>query len=179
MAPHFMRIIKNLAGLSQGKIYWLINITGGLVLLAVALLFQHAFDKPPCVLCIQVRLWIALFVLVCFAGMFLRYQRYIHSVAHLSVAAIALALLERAYQLLGTERGFLFSDCGFDLGMPSWFALDDWLPWLFRVETSCGYTPELFFGITMAEMLMVLSILLLISSFSMLLASLISIKAST
>ncbi|MDH5485720.1 MAG: disulfide bond formation protein B, partial [Gammaproteobacteria bacterium] len=59
---------------------------------------------------------------------------------------------------------FIFGDCGFDTGLPAWFAVDQWLPWMFRVETSCGYTPELMFGITMAEALLVFSGVLLLLS---------------
>ncbi|MDH3971388.1 MAG: disulfide bond formation protein B, partial [Gammaproteobacteria bacterium] len=43
---------------------------------------------------------------------------------------------------------------------PSWFALDQWFPAMFKVWEACGYTPELLFGVTMAEALLVLSIML-------------------
>jgi len=76
--------------------------------------------------------------------------------------------------LLGTERGFVFADCGFSAGMPAWFAIEEWLPWIYAVETSCGYTPEIIFGVTMAEALMLMSVLLLIVSFCVFMASLIS-----
>ena len=96
--------------------------------------------------------------------------------ANISTVLVALSMSERAYQLLGTERGFVFSDCGFDLGLPAWLALDEWLPWLFRVQTTCGYTPEIVFGFTIAESLMVLSILLLAFSACMTLLSLLALK---
>ena len=101
-----------------------------------------------------------------------------NAVVNLFTVLIAVALTERAYLLLGTERGFIFSDCGFSLGLPAWFPVDEWLPWLYRVETLCGYTPELFFGITMAEMLIVMFGLLLLVSFAVFLASIMSLKKS-
>ena len=73
-------------------------------------------------------------------------------------------LLERSWQVLAVERGWTFGDCDMDLGMPSWFALDKWLPSVFEVQTSCGYTPLILFQISMAEALLVFSAALLITS---------------
>ena len=94
-----------------------------------------------------------------------------NSAVHLLIVLIAVGLVDRSYQLLGTERGFVFGDCGFDLGLPVWFAIDQWLPSVFYVQTACGYTPELIFGITMAEALMVFSVVLLLVSICFSLAS--------
>ena len=94
-------------------------------------------------------------------------NRWAGRIAHVLTAVIAASLLERSYQLLGTERGFVFRDCGFDLGLPAWLALDSWFPALFRVEATCGYTPELVFGITMAEALIVFSVAFLLLSLTL------------
>ena len=166
-----MNFINQLKNLALSKSYWLFYIFAGLALLAAALYFQYVLDQRPCVVCIQVRMWIALFIIVCFAGLLLRNNKVLNAITHMCIILIAAALIERSYLLLGTERGYIFSDCGFDPGLPTWLALESWFPWLFRVETSCGYTPEIIFGITMAESLMALSILLLISSLSVFLAS--------
>jgi len=94
-------------------------------------------------------------------------NRWINHIAHILTVVIAVGLLDRSYQLLGTERGFVFGDCGFDLGLPSWLPLDTWFPELFRVHSSCGYTPELIFGITMAEALIVFSVTFLLVSLTL------------
>ena len=173
----FTNILKQLINISQSQWYWLFYIVGGLSLMAAALYFQHALEVLPCLMCIQVRLWISLLIIVSIAGLLLRGSRVMSSIAHLSVVFIAVGLIERCYQLLGTERGFVFSDCGFDLGLPAWFAIEEWLPWLYRVETACGYTPEILFGITMAEALMVMSVGLLLLSFCVFLAYLLYLKS--
>ena len=134
------------------------------MLLLVALFYQYIMEELPCVLCIQIRLIISLFVLVGFLGLFSRHVKSLNIVAHISIMLTAIVFVERSYQLLGTERGFVFGDCGFSLGFPSWFNIEDWLPWLYRVETSCGYTPQLLFGITMADALMLLSTTILLVS---------------
>jgi len=172
----FQTLAHQFKNVSHSQRYWFLYIFTGLTLLAVALFYQYVFDEQPCVVCIQVRLWISLFVLVSFAGLLSRYNKMVNTAAHISIVLIAIGLTERSYLLLGTERGFIFSDCGFDLGLPSWLAIDEWLPWAYRIETSCGYTPEIIFGITMAETLIVLSVCLLLISSCVSLASFIKIK---
>jgi protein dithiol:quinone oxidoreductase len=171
-----MKFLRTLHSLSQNKNYWLLYIIGSLALLCIALYFQYVNHEQPCVMCIQVRLWISLLVLIAGFGFLTRNNRALNLLSNLSVVLVAAALTERSYMLLGTERGFVFSDCGFDPGLPAWLPLDTWLPWLYRVETTCGYTPELIFGITMAETLMVMSIILLLLSLGVFLANMVNFK---
>ena len=90
----------------------------------------------------------------------------------------AVGLLERSYQLLSIERGWAFGSCDFDLGLPQWLAVEEWFPSIFKVWESCGYTPELLFGITMAEALLILSSILLVLSTSMIAATFMTKKTT-
>ncbi|MCW8851476.1 MAG: disulfide bond formation protein B [Gammaproteobacteria bacterium] len=171
-----MTLLKRLKDIQQGHVYWLVYIAGSLLLMAAAMYFQYIREEPPCLMCIQVRLLLSLLIFIAVIGLLTRRHPMMNVLANISTVLVALSMSERAYQLLGTERGFVFSDCGFDLGLPVWLALDEWLPWLFRVQTTCGYTPEIVFGITIAESLMVLSILLLAFSACMTLLSLLALK---
>ena len=157
-------IYSRLQTLSQNSGYWLSYIVAGTAMLAAALYFQHVLEELPCVMCIQMRLLILLLILFALAGLLSRNYKTANVLANLSVVVVASGMLERSYMLLGTERGFVIADCGFSLGLPAWFAIEDWLPWLARIETSCGYTPVLAFGITMAEALTAVSITLLLFS---------------
>jgi protein dithiol:quinone oxidoreductase len=56
--------------------------------------------------------------------------------------------------------------------LPSWLALDQWFPLVFGVKESCGYTPQMMFGVSMAEALIVVFPLLFLISLLMLVASL-------
>jgi disulfide bond formation protein DsbB len=159
-----MTLIKQLKNITHSRWYWLVYIVGGISLIAIALYFQYARDELPCVMCIQIRLWFSLLIIVSFIGLLARRIMAINALVQASIVFIAVGLVERSYKLLGTERGFWDGHCGFDIGLPAWFAIDKWLPWLFRVETTCSYTPEILFGITMAETLMVMSVALLIVS---------------
>ncbi|VAW53920.1 hypothetical protein MNBD_GAMMA06-1549 [hydrothermal vent metagenome] len=175
-----MNSIEYLRKISHNPWYWRSYILGGLALLITALVFQHILDELPCVVCIQIRLLITLLILVAIIGsLSCNASRKVGAISvfsHLSTIAIAAVLTERSYLLLGTERGFIFAACGFDLGLPAWFAIEKWLPWFYRIETSCGYTPELIFGITMAEALMVMSVFLLLISVTVFLAFIVPAK---
>jgi len=171
-----IKIIRQLDRFADTSKYWLAYIVLGISALLVALLYQYAFDEWPCVLCIHIRLWFSLFVLVAISGLLLRKYKILSLFTHLASVLVAVGLTERSYMLLGTERGFVFGDCGFSTGLPAWFAAENWMPWLYKVEASCGYTPELFLGITMAEALMVISISLLLLSAAVLIVKLIKSK---
>jgi disulfide bond formation protein DsbB len=110
-------------------------------------------------------------ILIALVAVFIRGFQWLNATTHLLTVLVAAVLLERSWQLLGTERGFTFSDCGMDLGLPSWLAVDSWFPAIFQVHTSCGYTPELLFGITMAEVLIVFSTLLVLLTLALTVAA--------
>lgn len=141
----------------KSRLYWLMLALAGISFESIALYYQHALGEMPCVLCIQVRLWVAALIVLSLGMLYFSRFRIARTLGHLLGLLIGAGLLERSYRLLGTERGFLFGDCGFELGLPAWFTPDQWLPYVFQVETTCGYTPELLFSITMAEALLVLS----------------------
>jgi len=166
-------VFKKLAIIGKSAWYWLALVLIGLSFEGVALFYQHVLDELPCVLCIHVRLLVLAVILVALAALFLRHFKWPNVLAHLLTVLAAAGLLERSYQLLGTERGFTFSDCGLDLGLPDWLALESWFPPVFKVQTSCGYTPELLFGITMAEALIVMSAVFVLISLVLTLAAVI------
>lgn len=164
-------ISQPLACIAGSGLYWLALAAFSLLNLIIALYYQYALNEWPCVLCIHIRLWFSLLLVLGIVGFFLRRHPWPRLLSHLASLLVAVGLGERSYMLLGTEKGFVFSDCGFDAGLPGWLALEDWLPWLYRVETSCGYTPELLLGITMAEALMVLSVGLVLLTLGMSIAT--------
>jgi len=164
--------------LASGGLYWLGLIAVGLLLLGTALYYQFVLEELPCVVCIQIRLWLTLMIMLAILGLGCRKQKWLRLITQISVVLTAIGLIERSYLLLGTERGFIFGVCGFDVGLPSWFAVEKWLPALYQVETSCGYTPELIWGITMADALMVFSVCLFMLSGLMLLMSVLKLAKS-
>ncbi len=122
---------------------------------AIALYYQYQLNEPPCVVCIHVRILVASLILLLGAGYLIRPFLFARVMVLMALLVNSGILIERSLELLGTERGLIIGSCSFNLGLPTWLALDQWFPFIFKVHTSCGYTPELLFGMTMAEGLLV------------------------
>ena len=160
-----------LARLGRHRLYWIALVLFGLALEGGALYYQYVLDEWPCVLCIHVRIWVMAIVLLGILALFFTQIRKAMLLFHGLSVILAIGLLERSWKVLAVERGGIFGDCDMELGMPPWFALDKWVPWLFEVQTSCGYTPLIAFNISMAEVLLVISAALLLSCSTLFLAS--------
>lgn len=160
-----------LINLSMQRRYWAALVLVGIALEGAALYYQYALDEWPCVLCIHVRLFVFAFILLGLIAIFCTRSALLMRFAHGLNVIIMVGLLERSWQVLAVERGWVFGDCELELGTPAWFAPDKWLPSLFEVQTSCGYTPLILFNITMAEVLLVFSASLLIISAALFFAS--------
>ncbi len=152
-------MISRLSRLPQSKAFWASMLVLCLILEGIALYYQYKLNYLPCVLCIHVRMLLAGIIVVSVLGFILC------SIQTLSLTLFALLtgfwiwMAERSYQLLGVERGWLFGECDLSSGLPEWLALESWFPWLFEIYEPCGYTPFLLFRITMAEALIVMSVI--------------------
>lgn len=164
-------MLGTLAKIGHSAWYWLTIITLGITMEGVALFYQYALDYLPCVLCIHTRIWVLGLIVVAALALLVRGSRLLCAMGHALTALVAIGLLERSWMLLGTERGTVVGTCDFDLGLPAWLALEQWFPALFKVWEACGYTPELLFGITMAEGLVVIAAGLVLVSITLLIAT--------
>ena len=144
----------------KSKNYWFFYLLFSLFLEIVALFYQYFLDYYPCVLCIHVRIILLAMMLLSITTFIFYSKIYLRIVSHIFLLLLLFLLVDRSYNLLGVERGFVLGDCSMNSGLPTWFAIDQWLPSVFKIWEPCGYTPEILFGITMAESLMVLSIVL-------------------
>jgi disulfide bond formation protein DsbB len=170
-------VLNMLANITMSRWYWLLLLALGLSLEATALYFQYVLDYRPCVLCIHIRIVILGLMLVALLALAVRRTLTGRMVAHLLSAVVLAGLVQRAWLLLGIERGFVEGECSFDLGLPTWLPLDQWFPAMFQVHTACGYTPTLALGFSMAELLLPLSIVLLLMSVGLLVAAPFSLRA--
>ena len=144
--------------LLKTKRFWFFLMALGFMLEGTALYYQYVLQELPCVVCIQFRLLVAGLIILSITGLFIRKSKTGLWLISLLLLLLFIGMLDRSYQLLGTERGFFIGSCSMELGFPAWLAIDKWIPWLFGVKTTCGYTPIIAFGITMAEGLMAMSV---------------------
>ena len=161
-------MIRMLDVLARGKIWWIFLLLLGISMIGIALVYQHMLSEWPCVLCIQVRILFLLISLLGGIALLIHRLNRIIPVMHGLVALTSIVLLNRSWILLTTERGWSEGACSIDLGMPAWFAIDQWLPNIFAAWTTCGYTPVIALGVTMAEALLLMSLFLLTLSVAML-----------
>ncbi|WP_415900415.1 disulfide bond formation protein B [Neptuniibacter sp. QD48_11] len=153
-------MLDKLTCLSRSAFFWLSLIFIGISMEAVALYYQYALDYYPCVLCIHIRIWLFALIIVAIFGLFTRKHGCLSKLSHLLTLVVGIGLVERSWKTLAVERNWIVDSCSMDSGLPNWFALDQWIPSVFAPWEPCGYTPELLFGITMAEGLMAFSALL-------------------
>ena len=142
----------------RSRWYWLTLVLFGIALLSVALYYQYALGDEPCQVCIHARLWVVAFTLIALIMLITPHITLVRVVGNLAVFIAGAGLFERARYLYRLENGIGDGSCQFQLGMPDWFAVDRWMPWLFEVRNLCSLTPEMLLGLSMAETLMGLAI---------------------
>ena len=160
MAVSGTTLSSRITALLSSKTYWLLLAIFGLAMEAVALYYQYVLGDEPCQVCIHIRIWIAAFILLSMVMLLLPRHKFIAIAGHLINIGVMAGLWERCLFLLQVENGNANSSCNFYLGFPDWFALDKWMPALFEVRNLCSFTPELLFGITMAQGLIAIASLL-------------------
>jgi len=146
--------VTTLSRFLKSRWYWLTLVLFGIALLSVALYYQYALGDEPCQVCIHARLWVVAFTLIALIMLITPQITLVRAVGNLGVLTAAAGLFERARYLYRLENGIGDGSCQFQLGMPDWFAVDRWMPWLFEVRNLCSFTPEMLLGLSMAETLM-------------------------
>jgi disulfide bond formation protein DsbB len=149
-----LKDVTTLARFFQSRWYWLTLALFGIASLGVALYYQYALGDEPCQVCIHARLWVVAFTLIALVMLITPQIIQLRVLGNIGVVIAGVGLTERARYLYRLENGIGDGSCQFQLGMPDWFAVDRWMPWLFEVRNLCSFTPEMLFGLSMAETLM-------------------------
>lgn len=140
-------------------VLWVVVILATAVMQWVALFYQHALGYYPCLVCVHVRLWVTAMLLAGLLGLFTRKSRPMQIAAWSLLLVATVGFAERCWHTFAVEQGWVVASCEFELQMPSWFAVDQWMPWAFQPGGACGSTPEMLSGVSMAEALLVAAVL--------------------
>ena len=137
---------------------WAALIVIGVGLVAGALYYQEALMLYPCELCIYTRVWLAAIALVALPGLVLRKTVWSQRAVIVIELGLTFGLGTVVWELLALEYGWAGAGaCSFFPNFPSWAPLDEWLPMLFQVQGPCAATPEVAFGLSMAQGLAVVT----------------------
>ena len=150
--------MKSWLALLNTRAYWLAIALLGLALLIIALYYQHALGEEPCQVCVQIRLWVVAITGVGLLMVLMPRRTPSAVLGNALLLGCCLGLLERSWLLYQLENGRGNGSCEFQLGMPDWFAVDRWFPEVFEVRNLCSFTPELFWGVSMAEGLVAIAL---------------------
>ena len=150
-------MLSTVKTLNRHGLYWIAIVVTGLAMEAVALYYQYGRNYGPCLLCVHVRAWILGMVLVAAASFFWRRHRVGNVASHCILLVLAVGLFLTSWETLGIERGWVEAACEMKAEFPPWLPLHTWFPSAFEAWELCSYTPDLLFGITMAEGLVVMA----------------------
>ena len=151
---HVIDRLRRLAPFARSRTWWAVVLVAALGAEALALWYQYALGEEPCVLCIELRLWVAGFVLVGAAGVVLPPRPAIAFVLHGLGVVLGLGMLSGAWETWATENRIADGSCAPFLNLPEWFAVGRWFPAVFEVRGLCGYTPDVILGLSMADLLL-------------------------
>ena len=140
-----------MATLPHKRFWWFFLAAIALLLEVVALYYQYGLDYLPCIVCIHIRLIVAAGLVLWVAAGIAIHSGWFNRVAQVGSVVLGGLFIERSWQLLATENGWVIGSCDMDLGMPAWLAVDRWIPWLFEIHEPCGVTPFVIARISMAE----------------------------
>ena len=145
--------VDGLMKLEQSKFYWLGMLLVTTVAMGIALYYQYGLHDEPCVLCIHNRLGVFGLILLSALMLALSQIRIMRALGHLTSVVLTGFVCHISRNLYLVEIGERQGECLFSAGLPPWFDLEAWMPALFEVRATCGVSPDMLFGVSMAEAL--------------------------
>ena len=135
--------------------FWLAGIAYFVVMECIALYYQYVLQFFPCALCVQVRAWVVGAIIGAAVSVYFRTRFWIRFVGLCAIIFFLGGALYTSWYALGVENGTIISSCTIGAGFPSFMPLDQWIPFFFGANGPCGQSPEMWFGFSMVETLLV------------------------
>lgn len=148
-------MLNRIYGVCGNRLYWIAGASYLLLMEAIALFWQYALEYYPCALCVQIRAWVYGAMFSAIFGAFVSDKFWLRwSALTLTLFFMGGALYTSWYSY-GVEMGTVISSCSMGAGFPEFMMLDEWIPVLFRADGFCGQSPEMWFGLSMNQTLLV------------------------
>ena len=138
---------------SKGRGAWFLIGLIGVLLVCIALYFQHIMLLPPCVMCIYERCALLGIIGASLIGAIapksiLRYIAILLLIIS-AVKGVQLAWQHTMLQLYPSP----FATCDFFVNFPTWLPLDKWLPAIFFASGDCSVQQWQFMSLVMPQWL--------------------------
>ena len=147
--------MKTFYNFGTSRFFWIFGAVFLLLMESIALYFQYALDLDPCALCVQIRAWILGALIISIFTSFVC-NRFVWRWIGLTLTTVLLSGgLYTSWYSWGVEKGEIISGCSFGAGFPSFMPLDEWIPLIFAAPGICGQSPEMWFGLSMNEGLLI------------------------
>ncbi|WP_245929185.1 disulfide bond formation protein B [Agarilytica rhodophyticola] len=167
---------RNILQTGQTLWFWLVVFILCVGLDLGALFYQHVLHVYPCELCIYTRVWLFAIALVALLAMFVKTWLPARILMSLSALILALGLALETWNLIVVEYSIgNGGSCAFFANFPEWAPLDKWMPAVFEVQDFCQATPKVFWFISMAHVLALVSLSLIIAFSAALIGDVLSI----
>ena len=146
--------MKAIYELGQNAYFWLIGILYFMLMESIALYYQYVLQFFPCALCVQVRAWVVGAIFSSIASIYFRGKFWIRFLGLLLTIGFVFGAFYTSYYAWGVENGTVISTCSMGAGFPSFMPLDQWIPFFFGADGPCGQSPDMWFGLSMVETLL-------------------------
>ena len=133
--------------------FWAVLLIVCVAMMAVALFYQYWLGYEPCVLCVHIRAWVIALGLISAAALIIPSAGF-RVVSLLASIGVIGMFIENVTDLWLIETGRKMGSCSWSAGFPDYLPLNEWAPFLFEIGGICGQSPDMLFGITMAESLL-------------------------
>ena len=147
--------MKTFYNFGNSRFFWIAGAIFLLLMESIALYFQYVLDMEPCALCVQIRAWILGALIFSIITSFVC-NRFIERWIGLTLTTGLLSgALYTSWYSWKVEKGEIISSCSFGAGFPEFMPLDIWIPSLFEAAGMCGQSPDMWFGLSMNEGLII------------------------
>lgn len=145
-------------GYSKNRLTWLALLLVVLAFEGTALYFQHVLHLAPCTFCIYIRCALLGILLAAIIGLCAPKYWIVRLVAILVWLYSAFIGFELSWQLARMQFPLIsnsFEVCPDQPRFPSWLALHEWIPSVFRAQGPCSVTQWQFLTIEMSQWMII------------------------